>query len=150
MHKVDEQVDAKNLVIKRLILHILRWNIKGKRLVDKNHYTVPLSTFWRPLDYLENIDTGYEKEEFRLDLVENTKKDIVEETITENFAEKISKAVEDIVVEEKFKRTHLGFYKKFYDDEDLVFEKLQPHTEKISNEILDVVPEKIRDTFRAV
>lgn len=145
---IDEELTAKKIVIKKLVDHVLNWRVKAKKTYDKDHYGVPLSTFWLPLDFQENIETDYEKEEYRMNLVEELKKKIVNES-TKTHNPKLEKmAVEDYTVEAKRIRTMLGYHEYADGNEELVFKKLVPKAEAISNEILDIVPHKIRETFR--
>lgn len=142
---IEEQVEGKNSIIKRLIAHILQWRVKAKPFIDSDHYSMPLNTFWQPLDMLENIDHNYFDDDYRVDLVEHTKKRIVEDQTYYRNPKNNAMKVPDKVVDYKYSRTMLGFDNRIDENEEIVFAKLEPLAEKTSNQILDIVSGKIRD-----
>lgn len=145
---IDSELNSKKNVIRKLIDHILRWRVKAKKVYSGDYYGVPLSTYWLPLDFLEDIDTDYDQEQYRLNLVEKIKKKIANDDMKVKDPRILQLAVEDMTEDAKHRRTALGYYEYADPHEELVFKKLEPLTEKTSNEILSVVPEKIRETFR--
>ena len=73
MASIDKESEQKITHIKRLINHILEWRIIAKPTYNEDYFGVPLDTYWKPLDFNEKIDTEYDKEQFRMDVVENVK-----------------------------------------------------------------------------
>lgn len=148
--EVDQDLAKKKRVIASLIDHILKWRIKAKRVYQKDHYGVPLSTYWRPLRFNDHVETDYDKEKYRMNLVEKAKKTIAHENMIFSKEENLNREVEDETEEAKFKRTMLGYCGQKDDQEELIFKKLVPMTEKISDEILNVVPEVRRTTLKNI
>lgn len=150
MQDIDREASMKVIQIKKLIKHMLDWRIKAKNVYGGDHYGIPLDTFWIPLDMRERVDTDYDKEEYRLDLVEEIKKRIAHEHMKPDDPKLIKKIVEDMTAERKHVRTMLGYYAGTDENEELVFKKLEPLAERTTNEILSVVPDIIRETFRNI
>ena len=109
-----------------------------------------MNTFWRPIKFNENIDTEYEKDKYRMNLIEKTKKLIAHENMEFTDSKMFEKAVEDETEHAKYNRTMLGFYNHVDEQEEIVFKKLIPNTEKTSDDIMRVIPEKIRTTFQYI
>lgn len=150
IQSIDEELDIKKSIIKQLVGHILKWKIKAKRTYGKDHFGVSLNTFWLPLDLQEDIDTEYDKEEYRLNETEKVKKSIVYDNTRSKDPKIRSMAVEDYTTDAKYRRTMLGYHNFADGNEELVFKKLVPSAEKVSNEILEVIPYKIRQAFRQI
>ena len=150
INNLDDQLEKKNRILKALVDHILSWRVKQRKVYDKDYYGVSLDTFWKPLSFNEKIETDYEKEKYRMNLIEEVKATIAHEKMRFTDPELFKKAAEDETKEAKNERTMLGYYNYADDQEELVFKKLIPLHEKTSNEILSVVPDKIRSTFKYI
>lgn len=62
LKEIDEELGRLRRIIKQLVDHVIDWRVRCKRVYEKDHYGVPLSTYWRPLRFGDNIETDYEKE----------------------------------------------------------------------------------------
>ena len=124
MAAIDREIDQKNSFLKKLITHILEWRVKAKPTYNEDFYGLPLSTFWRPLDLNEKIDTDYDKEQYRMDIVEHLKKRNTLDLMKFKESELLDRVVEDITIERKFERTYLGYSDDTYKNEELVFKQL--------------------------
>jgi hypothetical protein len=146
--ELDIDYDKKMLIIRKLIDHLLHWKTTAKKVYDQDHFGIPLDTYWLPLDYMEHVDREYDKDEYRLDKYEHVKRSIVQQK--HPGRKQPIKAANDETVEAKYTRTTLGYYHNPNDKEELIFKKLIPLAEKTSNEILNIIPDKIRETFKNI
>ena len=54
-----------------MLRHLSKWDIEAHHTIQDDFYEVPLSTFWRPVDLGDNIETNYNMEKFKKDFVDD-------------------------------------------------------------------------------
>ena len=54
-----------------MLWHLTKWDIEAHHTIQDDFYEVPLSTFWRPIDLNEHIETNYHMEKFKKDFVDD-------------------------------------------------------------------------------